>query len=102
MLGSGLVRRDSILTALGLLKPFGLRALRSLPIALQSVEPSFGGSRYSILDGIRIGLSWDCAWELFSVEGFNYNSLWAVVTLRASRFALVADCVAIGRTLFRV
>ena len=96
------MRRDSILTALGLLKPCGLRALRSLPIALQSVEPSFGGWRYSILDGIGIGFSWDCAREWFGAEGFNFNSLGAVKTLRASRFALVADCVAIGRTLFRV
>ena len=36
-LGAGLIS-----TALGLLKPFGLRALRLSSIAAQSIEPSIG------------------------------------------------------------
>ncbi len=45
---SSLESRDSILTAFGLLEPCGLRALRSLPIASQSVEPSFGFESLSL------------------------------------------------------
>ena len=69
-------------------------------IPLECINRFLQADRDSLLSRIEF------CWALFSygdhVEvGIDFNSLWAVETLRAARFALVFDCCAIDRTLDR-
>jgi hypothetical protein len=94
-------RGGIIQTTLRLFVPFGLRALRSLQIASQLVEPHRWFSS-SLWTPNAKSLAWcggfDREWSVRRRGGIIQTVLGAVCPLRASRFALVADCFAISRT----